>query len=397
MMTLSASLDVIPRSRTALEIEQCHAHIDQELAALAESMRVLRSRKNALAYTSLLPPEILATIFIYTVEEDNYTGTPRCCGAPLCLAVTHVCRHWRLVALECPTLWTSINCASPHWVSTMLERSRKAALVITYSAPASLRPCFKQILSQLPRIKILQLCSFSSDVNRIIDCLSSQPAPLLQMFKLSVQGVIHPKIDAIFQGCAPQLRSVELVQCNFSWTLGILSGLRTLEVRQTVSSSPTLSQLLLRLGLLPTSSEDNELFDKVSLARLKSMALAGFTIRTAISLFSHLLLPVDVKIALNIARTVGSEGLFGLCSAIHKDVNESFPVIRSMRARRSSNVFGVQFSTSTAFTSEYIWNPPDETLPSYLTCVAWSRITKFEAYLRHSPLILKKAFGVQGP
>ncbi|KAG1869360.1 hypothetical protein DFJ58DRAFT_742445 [Suillus subalutaceus] len=353
MMTLSTSLDV-PRSKTAL-IEHAHRDIDKEIIALVESIRVLRSHKNALTYTCLLPPEILAAIFIYIAEEQSYSGTPSRCGAPLFLAATHVCQHWRKVALECATLWTSINCASVHWVAIMLERSKKAALVVTYSAPASLEQCFEQVLSQLSRIKVLQLCSFSSDANRIMDYLSSQPAPLLQIFKFSVQGFLHPRIDAIFQGCAPQLRSVELMQCNFSWTLGIFSGLRTLNVRQIApSSSPTLSQLLsalrhmsgleqLMLDLLPASSENDEVCDKVSLARLKSMTLTGFTAKIAISLFSHLLLPVDLNIALTLAQNTSM-------------LTKSFG---SMRVELWSNILGVQFSTSTTFASKHIWNPPD--------------------------------------
>ncbi|KAG1873203.1 hypothetical protein F4604DRAFT_778960 [Suillus subluteus] len=129
MMTLSTSLGV-PRSRTAL-IEHAHRDIDKEIITLVESIRVLRSRQNALTYTCLLPPEILAAIFIYIAEEQScYSGTPSHCGAPLFLAVTHVCQHWRKVALECATLWTSINCASAPWVTIMLERSKKAALVV---------------------------------------------------------------------------------------------------------------------------------------------------------------------------------------------------------------------------------------------------------------------------
>ncbi|KAG1873205.1 hypothetical protein F4604DRAFT_1767191 [Suillus subluteus] len=187
-------------------------------------------------------------------------------------------------------------------------------------------------------------------------------------FKFSVQGFLHPRIDAIFQGCAPQLRSVELMQCNFSWTLGIFSGLRTLDVRQIApSSSPTLSQLLsalkhmsgleqLMLDLLPTSSENDELCDKVSLVRLKSITLTGFTAKIAISLFSHLLLPIDLKIALNLAQNVGPLDRYDLSSALDKHVDE---VVRSMRVILWSNILGVQFSTSTTFAFKHIWNPPD--------------------------------------
>ncbi|KAG1754006.1 uncharacterized protein EDB91DRAFT_1043293, partial [Suillus paluster] len=68
--------------------------IDQDLAALAESMRVLRIPRNDLARISCLPPEILATVFRHFANFESHAGTyPP--SAPICMRVTHVCRHWR--------------------------------------------------------------------------------------------------------------------------------------------------------------------------------------------------------------------------------------------------------------------------------------------------------------
>ncbi|KAG0694431.1 hypothetical protein DFH29DRAFT_1083837 [Suillus ampliporus] len=351
MSTLSASLDVIPRSRNAL-VEQCRTYIDKDIAALAESLRVLRSRRNALAWISSLPSDILVTIFTSIMEEETfnrYTNPPRRCCAPTSMIVTHVCRHWRQVALECPTLWAYINCASSRWVPIMLERSKKAALVVTYSAPDSLEQSMEQVLSQLPRIKVLQLCSFQRDVNRVLDCLSSQPAPLLQIFKFSVTKIFRrrmfgPISEDIFQGRAPQLRSVELTQCHFSWTL-------------CLRHMPGLEQLMLDLPSI--ISEDTELFDQVPVTRLKGIVLETWTIQTATSLFSHLLLPDDVGIALKLAQDGSPEVFSKLFSAMYKVPNESVPIIRSLRANLLHDTFGVQFCTSMAFKSEYLWNPHD--------------------------------------
>ncbi|KAG1831315.1 hypothetical protein EV424DRAFT_1641250 [Suillus variegatus] len=379
-MTLSNSLDIIPRMGSGV-IEHCdttRGHVDKDIAALAESLRGCRSRRISLSYISWLPLEILTTIFTYIVEEDtpkSHTGTPRPNGAPISMIITHVCRHWRQVALECPTLWAYLNCVSANCLDMMLERSKKIALVVIYRSPGSLRKCFQQILSQLPRIKFLQLCSYPWNVNRILDCLSSQPAPLLQSFKFSVAGKSNSRVmgsisDAVFQGRAPLLRSVELMECTFSWTSCIFSGLRTLDVRRIGSASyPTLSQLLstlrrmpeleqLTLGLSSRISDDTELSDRVPLTQLKSIALDACTLRNAVSLFSCLAFPVDVKIALNLAP-IGS-CLSDLFSAMHKDPDGSGPIIRSMRASLSYHTFGVQFGTSTTFKSKYSWDPHND-------------------------------------
>ncbi|KAG1723734.1 uncharacterized protein EDB91DRAFT_1032968, partial [Suillus paluster] len=100
--------------------------------AITESLRVLRSRGNALAGISYILPEVLATIFTYIVEEETvkiFRGASRC-RVPASVIVTHVCRHWSQVALECTTLWAYIDCVSARWSAVMLERSKKAALVI---------------------------------------------------------------------------------------------------------------------------------------------------------------------------------------------------------------------------------------------------------------------------
>ncbi|KAG1876639.1 hypothetical protein DFJ58DRAFT_740861 [Suillus subalutaceus] len=371
-MMVFTSIDIIPRGGTTL-VEQCRTDIDKDIAALFASLSALRSRRNALASIFSLPPEVLVNIFIYFVEEGNfkiYTGIPRRGGAPILMIVTHVCRHWRQVALECPSLWTfiDIDCLSAPWVPIMLERSKKAALVVIYNEPSS--PEYwplVQLLSQLPRIKVLKLCTFSIVVDLILDCLSSEPAPLLQIFNYKVLGNHDPRIsvrpisDSIFQGRAPLLRSVELAECAFILTSHVFSGLQTLDLRQ-IGPSPhlTLSQLhsalkrmpdleLLTLFLSSRISEDTELFDQVPLTRLRRIVLNGCAIRTAVSLFSHLVLPVDASIALCLTEIESPQSFSDLFSAIHKDPDRSFPIIRSLHAKFTDDTVSVQFSTSLAY------------------------------------------------
>jgi hypothetical protein len=184
----------------------------------------------------------------------------------------------------------------------MLERSKEAPLVVIYSALAAPQHWpLVQILSQLPRIKVLKLSTFSIDVDRILDCLFSQPAPLLQTFEYRVLNSHDPRIfirpisDIIFQGRAPLLWKIELAECAFILTWAIFSGLKTLYLKQ-IKPSPhlTLSQLLLALRRMPDLglltlwlpiriSKDTEFFDQISLSIEKDSA--G---RTAVSLSSHI-------------------------------------------------------------------------------------------------------------
>ncbi|KAG2348863.1 hypothetical protein BDR05DRAFT_1055806 [Suillus weaverae] len=374
-------VDVTSRSATTL-VERCCACIDQDLVALGESMRVLRSRRNGLARISCLPPEILVTVFRHFESSENHTSTSRRPRAPICQILTHVCKHWRQLALDCPTLWTFISCVSPRWLDAMLERSKDAHLVATYHAPVSLRDCLEPVLSHLPRIKVLKICSVSSDVDRIVELLSSQPAPSLQIFEFTVLGNVHhsltPISDTIFQGQVPLLKTVELVSCSLSWIWNIFSGLRSLSVRGTTGALPTPAQLLstlrympdlqqLTLQWLPTTFGDTELCDKVPLTRLKSIALDIGTTQNVVSLFEHLVLPTGVKVALHISQVEGSRNFSDLFSAmVHRASEGPSSVVRSLRAIRiSNNGFIVQFSTAMAFKSHYYnsWNPADDDIP----------------------------------
>jgi hypothetical protein len=354
--------DVTPKSTTTL-LEQCLPHIDNE--ALAESMRVLRSRRNSLAPISRIPPEILATIFGHIVENKTSRKYQK---RPACLIVTHICRHWREVALECPSLWAFISWNSARWVGICLERSKKAPLVFLNTVKYNLaRDSLQQALSQLPRIKVLRLPLFSSDVDRVLDYLSSQPAPLLQSFKFSVAGPhrnLRTISDAIFQGQAPLLRRLKLINCRFSPTSCIFSGLRILYVKEVESTSisellpalrrmPALEQLTLAKELPSIIAEENKLcFDRVPLVRLQCITL-DVTIQTAAYLFARLVLPDDTRISLNLTEIQGYQGFSDLFSAMYKGPGKCTPFFRSLDVTYSSHGFVAQFSKSTECRPSY--------------------------------------------
>ncbi|OJA19356.1 hypothetical protein AZE42_00402 [Rhizopogon vesiculosus] len=329
-MTLPASLDDVTPISANILVEQYLTHINNEITALAESMRSLRSRKNSLARILCLPPEILTAVFKHIVEDiKNHSSA---CRPPARVIVTYVFRHWRRVALECQSLWVIINLTSAYWIRVFLERSKKTALVVAYNTSTLPRDSFEQVLSELPRIKVLQLQSYSSDVDRTLNYLSLQPAPLLQIFKFMVIGVSSHQTPrhisgAIFQGQSPQLRSLELTGYMLSWTSCVFSELRILYVRGITSSTlPELVPALrcmnslaqLTLEHLSFISGGNDVsFDRVPLVRLKSITL-NTTIQAAVALFSHLALPEDAKIALNLTKIEGHQNFSDLFSAMDK-------------------------------------------------------------------------------
>ncbi|KAF8557608.1 hypothetical protein OG21DRAFT_1505103 [Imleria badia] len=49
---------------------------------------------------------------------------------PVCLAGSSVCRYWRGVALDCPTLWAYHFVVSLRWTEELLARSQQTSLKI---------------------------------------------------------------------------------------------------------------------------------------------------------------------------------------------------------------------------------------------------------------------------
>jgi hypothetical protein len=128
------------------------------------------------------------------------------------------------------------------------------------------------------------------------------------------------------------------------------------------------------LTLEPRSSKHADaLFVQVSLPRLRRIELSNSTIQTATSLFSHLVLPVDVKVVLSLTKIESPQSLASLFSAMHKNHDESIPVIRSLRVSLLHGYFTLRFSTSIP---EHPWTPRDSDVRLSIAFLYSSWITK---------------------
>lgn len=113
------------------EIKKHFEAIAASLNDIFESLRSIgacASHLNALCPISRLAPEILTQIFLelsalYPHEDSDSTTWQ---------SVSHVSRHWRNVALDCSSLWTSINLRrADACVAEFRARSKQALLSIS--------------------------------------------------------------------------------------------------------------------------------------------------------------------------------------------------------------------------------------------------------------------------
>lgn len=111
--------------------EQIDKEIDT-LTILIESARALKTRRNTLSLISRLPPEVISEFFVFvTVGADQMMFNMDCIRA-----ISHVYKHWRNVALACPTSWVHVFLSqptAPAWLEELLKRSKTVPLVIRMS------------------------------------------------------------------------------------------------------------------------------------------------------------------------------------------------------------------------------------------------------------------------
>jgi hypothetical protein len=228
--------------------------IDDEINSWAESTRALRSRRNALAPISRVPPETLAAIFSFLSPSWNKEA-----GHLAWMHVAHVCRRWRETALNHPHLWSYINFAklTPAGVAGILARAKMAPLHleadVTQWSVAQFDVFEKHLEAHMSHIHHLSICGC---LQAALDRLVSS-APALEFLSLSHKPRQYALAQVIipvnlFDRTTPSLTSLELKSCNISWKSPLLKGLRTLEIlRPSKEARPKLEDWLGALNEMP--------------------------------------------------------------------------------------------------------------------------------------------------
>ena len=226
--------------------------IDHEINSLEESLLTLKSRRNALAPISCLPPETLSEIFSFLSPSAN--------NEPFHLkwiCVSHVCRRWRETALNHPRFWSHINFSmlAPAALDEILARAKMAPLHLEFATWNQARvDVFQRHLDA--HISHTRHLKIYGPLQRVLERLVSS-APALEFLSLtqkkkgnlSAQAVIPVNL---FNYTTPSLTSLELNDCDISWKSSLFKGLQTLEIRRsTTEARPKLEDLLDALNEMP--------------------------------------------------------------------------------------------------------------------------------------------------
>ncbi|KAA1475555.1 hypothetical protein DENSPDRAFT_932435 [Dentipellis sp. KUC8613] len=197
--------------------------IDNKVNRLWNEISSLCTQRNHLLALYKLPPELLALIFaeLIALQSSTLHCLRRDTISPGWMAVTHVCRRWREVALQQPTLWTTISAdLGQKWMEEMLARS--GSLPLTVWAHIEDDCDVFSLIAQMSRTVHLHVALEGAVEAGSPNTLIMQPAPLLETCSISLldeedDEYFDPPHN-LFARNAPRLRSLELEVCSVYWS-----------------------------------------------------------------------------------------------------------------------------------------------------------------------------------
>ncbi|KAN0132878.1 hypothetical protein V8E53_009243, partial [Lactarius tabidus] len=215
--------------------------IDAEIISLEESIRALRARRNTLSPISSLPPEIFAAIFSLLCPPSPDRNPDRHIAR---LRVSHVCHHWREIALNHSSLWSYVDFTdlSLAGATEILVRAKSVPLYLEAWVPdrswddVRYTTFRKEVQTRISSVYHL---SISGGIFYLHPTLAEfvSPAPTLESLSLFSRGGYRTRTTGdhivvpatLFNGSARRLSHLKLRNCEISWKSPLLRGLRSLE------------------------------------------------------------------------------------------------------------------------------------------------------------------------
>jgi hypothetical protein len=297
------------------------AHAQTVLESLSEERAKKRKcidiHNSLLSPIRKLAPELLAEVFLHTLQEEPLT--PKAKTAPLLLL--KVCKVWRIIALGTPQLWASLDidhATGKHVqsIANWLSRSGSCPLSLCNTGQSH------------PAIPIVELMGhyvhrwqhvtihFPEGYNRNLNLNTPSPffAPHLKSIKLVCSGrtVCPAIVQQIWTvlASAPNLRQISCdinpfpPDLRFSWanlqTLSLLTDMSAAHCLQLLEQCPNVVECgfssLKMTSEVRETCEVRETYSPVLLPRLRSLMVA--TDQNLKTFFDHLCMPALEELAL---------------------------------------------------------------------------------------------------
>ncbi|OCH86122.1 hypothetical protein OBBRIDRAFT_828497 [Obba rivulosa] len=289
------------------------AHLSPtELWTVKNALKVLHAavdgQLNSLCRINRLPPEILIMIFHHTfnpVNDDDDPWNSSILDCAELTTMTHVCKHWREIAVGAASLWKHISKSGPS-PSLCLERSRLSPLLI-HAVDTGLCDLARGLLSSGRPIKVLILyfhAYYDPEPLR-------GPATYLETLHLSYY-VVHGQSQKVplFDGQTPVLHTLTL--WHSSLPANSFDTLTRLAVYD-VPGRPELSTILSLFQASPNLEDiilvaiditlDHRRLPVVHLNHLRTLYLGSVHAMCAAGILSHV--SVHINAAINLQTDFG--------------------------------------------------------------------------------------------
>ncbi|KAI0040543.1 hypothetical protein FA95DRAFT_1611715 [Auriscalpium vulgare] len=194
------------------------------------------------SHVARLPAEIVTGIFLTTrvleraEKEDRWERDNPVADKLGWIQLTHVCRHWRQLALGFHSLWAEIDFARKEfWVAELFHRAGPSALLSIYVSRPPTPSQSRLVQDSLPRIKYLRIECWSAiqPYLSLVDSLKNS-APHLETFEFhdhntELGNFLYP--NGLFGNTTPQLRRFVADSVGAApWTLPHLCNLTSLSI-----------------------------------------------------------------------------------------------------------------------------------------------------------------------
>ncbi|KAF8870625.1 hypothetical protein BD779DRAFT_520772 [Infundibulicybe gibba] len=213
-------------------LEGFREHRGRQEHTVGSLLATIRHYRNGLVSITRLPPEILTGIFIFSVQmvrPKDWIGTSR--------TISHVCKRWREIALDCPKLWSHIDLEhDPRWLERIIERSRSVPLLLLGGNEVEMvREPTALVANNMHRFESIDMCiADSEEHDAYLPEIFSQP--ILALRHLTFTSYHNHSLYAFphdfLGGWAPNLRHIKLEteSAHVPWNSGLFTNLTTLEV-----------------------------------------------------------------------------------------------------------------------------------------------------------------------
>lgn len=363
-------------------------NLRSESNALLALQPTIRTALNYLAPVERLPPELLSYCFLLLRSEEverlidagSYRSDST--GIQWLMAITHVCRRWRTVALDAQPLWRQLDVRSGfEWFQAMLLRAGTLPLVIVCN-DLDYENCMGwiqgNVIPNMDRVEEIRLSclvcdAMGLDYSDYLVELCAHAAPMLKSFHFAL---FHDSDEEQFQGI-----DIDLPKPLFG-------------------GAPLLSKITL-LGLVEFPPPSSSFFRNLTSLSLSTAVVTNFRgdiLRDEdITLTSHRQAPIkfdDLLDALEQSPSLQYLTVISCLSNMDSDVGHDGNVTRVVRLPHMRNITLWEDVSECARLMRHIYLPPTS-LRSITARVEWD-ILDDEALLKDVVRTLILHDGMQG-